>query len=102
MEDEMESVLLNNGTTEAKPLVLATFVALEGLLTTRPIDFYELVETCRDSNHKPWGNSGETLKKFSLLQTNGKPHDSIRNIVLSAVTGNDLEMTLRNPIKGPA
>lgn len=41
----------------------------------------------------------DNLKSKSLMLTNGTIHDAIRDIVLCAVIGEELEMRLGNPLK---
>ena len=89
-----ETVTLKNGASEVKGLVTVTMLMLHDLLQDKPIVFYELVMKARDPNHKFFGCSGDNLKAVSLVQGNGQIHDSIRNIVLSAVKGEGLQMTL--------
>ena len=100
---DIEVVTLKNGATEAKPLVEVTMMSLDMLLSTNPTSFIELVESCRDREHVIWGSSGERLVQLHLLESvdsdgHGHIHESIRNIVLSAVTGEGLGLTLGNPI----
>ncbi|MGQ0527595.1 MAG: hypothetical protein ACT4OY_06160 [Alphaproteobacteria bacterium] len=95
----LETVILKNGAEEAKPLVAVTMMSLEGLMQQNPIAFYELTMKARDSKHQFFGNAGQVLEKFNLVSANGSMHDSIRNIVLSAVEGDGLDMTLGNPVK---
>ncbi len=98
-------VNLKNGANELKPLVLTVMVVLRKMLeigggVTGAILFYELVEICKNPDHKPFGNTGDDLKKLTLLsETGGKyrVHDSIRNIVLSAAEGTDLDLHLVSP-----
>jgi hypothetical protein len=94
----MQTVILKNGIEEAKPLVQVTMMSLRSLLQDKPIVFYELVMKCRDGNHQFFGRSEDDLKALSLVQSDGSVHDSIRNIVLSAATGEGLEMVLGSPV----
>lgn len=97
----MKLVKLKNGQEEAEPLVAVAMQTLREIFTTKPIHFYELVTLCRNSSHKPFGKTGEDLYEMSLLQKDNSGyivHDSVRNVVLSAVTGNDLEMQLTSPL----
>ena len=94
----MEAVTLKNGAQELDIQVRAVMVSLEDLLGKNPIAFYELVMKCRDWNHQFFGNTGRELRDLALVQSDGNVHDSIRNVVLSAVVGDDLEMTLGSPI----
>ena len=97
----MDSVYLKYNTIKSSmPLVTATMLSLALLLAKQPIHFYELVMKCRDENHQIFGNLIEPeLKKLMLLQADGIPHRAIKEIVLSAVVGEGLEMTLQSPIQ---
>lgn len=99
----METIVLKNGATEATTLVatvVATvMVSLESLMKSKPMAVYELNELCKDRNHKIFGNLGSDLIELALLQSDGQPHGSIKNIVLSAVEGEGLNMSIGNPIK---
>lgn len=95
----METVNLKNGTTEALSLVSVVMVSLESLMKTKPMAVYELNEICKDKNHKIFGSLGTDLTELSLLQANGQPHSCIKNVVLSAITGEGLNMTIGSPIK---
>lgn len=92
----METVILKNGAEEVKALVMVTMMSLRHL---EPIAFYELVQKCKDDTHIFWGDTEEKLKSLALLECSGRPHDSIRNIVLSALAGEGLDMRLVSPIK---
>lgn len=54
---------------------------------------HELREVCRDSKHKPFGNTGDTIRRFHLFSEwdpatrRGVVHGIIRDIVLAAVQG---------------
>ncbi len=97
-ETALKTVMLKNGSEEFGPLVAVTMMSLRSLCTTDPVSFYELVQKCRDQNHQFWGNSTQKLRDLSLIQPSGNVHDSIRNIVLSAVTGEKFDMVLGSPI----
>lgn len=90
----MRTFRLKNGTEEAKGLVATIVLALEKLMETDPLGFFELVKLCRDRDHKPFGNATDRLRDLGLWPI----HDSIRNVVLSAVTGDDLDMALGSPV----
>ena len=93
-----ETVKLKNGAIEAKGLVNVMMVALRNLLQEDPVTFYELVMKCRDRNHQFWSDCGDKLQDLHLVEQDGRVHRSIRNIVLSAVEGEMLEMTLGSPL----
>lgn len=95
----METVVLKNGATEAVGLVTVTMISLETLIKKNPMMLYELVEVCKDPTHKIWGDFGKELRDLALLEMNFQPHGSIKNIVLSAVEGEGVDMTIGNPVK---
>ena len=82
----METTKLRNGAEEAAGLVAVTMLALRNLFAEKPIVAYELVAKCRDANHQFFGLTGSDLQTLGLVETGGGVHESIRNIVLSAVS----------------
>lgn len=94
----METLKLRNGAEEAKPLVVVTQTILSNLMDNDPIAFYELVMKARNPAHKIFGNVGEILRKRALLENGDRMHDSMRNIIVSAVEGEGLDMVLRSPV----
>jgi len=100
----MRTVRLKNGSEEVVSLVLATRVILDKMLTDGTMELYELVTCCRDESHIPFGKMKDTLKESPLVEgvrEDGslRIHPSIRNILLSAVTGEGFDMVLRNPVE---
>jgi len=93
----MEMVRLKNGAEEGKPLVLATMMSLRRTMEKDPMAFYDFVMLCRDRHYEPFGNAIERLENLSLVHS-GQVHESIRNVVLSAVEGDGLEMTIGSPV----
>jgi hypothetical protein len=89
---------LKNGAVEVDALVTATMVSLYSLWKKKPIVFYELYQKCLNNDHKLFGNAGADLKDLSLVNEDGSVHNSIKNIVLSAVTGDGLSLTMVSPI----
>ena len=75
-------------------LIVATVLNLERLIETDTIAAYELVELCRDRDHKLWGQTGETLLLSGLIESDGQPHDEIRRIVLAAIAGDGFDLRL--------
>lgn len=100
----MKEIRLKNGSTEVEPLVIAAMVSLDNLLKNHVTAFYDLVMICRTAGrphplnrYQPFGNNGQVLQDLALMEADGKVHDSIRNVVLSAVTGDGLNMALGSP-----
>ncbi len=89
---------LKNGTEEPAAIVEAVMMTLELLFASEPILTYELVELARNPKHVLWRNSGAKLAELALLDHNQQMQTSVRNVVLSAVTGEALEMTLGSPV----
>lgn len=97
----MQMAKLKNGSEEAFVLVTTTMMALESLMNGFPgvLMASDLVQICRaDPTYSKFGDHEEKLQQLALLQSDGKPHESIRNIVLSAFTGEGLGLKLVNPI----
>jgi len=95
----VETLTLKNGAVEAGSLVAVTMMSLERVLATDPMAFYDLVMVCRDKNYQPFGNARERLDQLGLWKAHeSHPHDSTQNIVLSAVSGDGIDMMLGSPI----
>lgn len=95
---QQDGVKLKNGSEEFGPLVNATMISLRHLIADDPIAFYELRELCRNPSHKLFGHAGEKLVSLALIERDGVSiHSSIKNVVLSAVEGEMLEMHITSP-----
>jgi len=63
------------------------------------IALYELVAVCKNPSHQVFSNAQkEYLMGRALMQPDGRIHQSIKNIVLSAIEGEGLRLTVVNPI----
>lgn len=91
-------IQLANGAQAPDILVEVTMMALRNLIDSDPVAFYEFTMKCRDASHPMWGGTEDRLKKLCLIEENGEIHDFTKNTVLSAVKGEDLEMTLGSPL----
>lgn len=79
-------------------VVATTTIALNALLEAGyVVAAYELVELARDPKYQLFGNTGDVLTRFGLL-ANGQLHDTVRDIILASFDGNDLNLTLVNPV----
>ena len=96
----MEHLTLRNGSTAPAPIVHTTMMALRGMMSDLlgVTALYDLHQICLGGNYKPSTRQLEYLKSRALLQPNGRPYDSIRNVVLSAIDGEGLDMTIVNPV----
>ncbi len=88
---------LKNGAEEAAATVVAVMMTLDRLFQEEPILTYELVMLARGPKHVLWGDCGRKLADLALLDHTLQMHASVRNVVLSAITGDDLGMQLGDP-----
>lgn len=94
----METVRLKNNSEESKILVMSTMITLSQLFSENPLAFYELVQICNNPSHEIFSPvQREALESAGLISQN-IVHASIRNIVLSAVEGEGMGMTIGNPV----
>jgi|SRR5579863_8194237 len=98
VEEALAPLLLKNGSQEPKAVVAVTMMGLRDLIQKYPIAFYELVMVSRDPSHRIFGNNAQILSKFNLAREDGHVHNSIRNVVISAVEGENIDMVLRSPV----
>lgn len=89
-------IKLKNGIEEPDKLVAVVMLALKILLKEKPLVFHDLVMLCRNGS-SPWSDM-TPAKDAGLLQPDGKVHDSIRHVILSAVEGDGLDMVLGEPV----
>jgi len=98
----MKKILLKNGSKEADTLVAVVMISLRGLFDSGGVGgalaVYELREKCKDPDHEIFGMLNEPLENLRLINSNGTVHSSIRNVVLSAVEGEGMDMTLGSPV----
>lgn len=97
---KVEIVKLKNGTEEALILVAGTMMTLETFMKEQPSVLDQLLKVCENPEHKPIGDIGEVLEYWSMIQADGKVHDSVRNIVLSAVRRDGLDLIVESPVAG--
>lgn len=94
----MNMVKLKNGSEVPESVVATTMMNLECLMSKNPIAFYELVEKCKNPKHEMFGNTKKVAEELALMNS-GSVHDITKNIVLSAVQGEELNMTLNSPVE---
>jgi len=95
------TVNLKNGTSELRVLAVGTYESLKEMLNEAEgtIAFYGLVEVCKNPSHQIRSKAQkEYLISRSLMKPDGGIHQSIRNVVLSAIEGEGLGLILVNPI----
>jgi hypothetical protein len=55
---------------------------------------------CRDPNHKFFGDFAEILHEKGLVRSDGSVDPHVKNIVLSAITGEGLHLRMQSPLFG--
>jgi len=96
---EIELTELKNGARVPKAIVVTTMMSLEKLFQNDPILAYELTMLCRNPQHRLFGNSLDELKRRAFVNSAGCVHKTVRDVVLSAVTGEDVDLILESPVK---
>jgi hypothetical protein len=96
----MEMLTLNNGSSEPKISVATTMMSIKGLWNQGIpgiCTVSDLYKRCRDPNHQIANGELRTLTDLALIQPDGRIHDTVMNVVLSAITGDDLDIKLGSP-----
>lgn len=94
-------VRLRNGAEVAEPAVRAIMLSLERLRAEHPVALLELRSACRVQGYAMFGNTGAFAGGLGLAEREDgrwQPPGSVRDIVLSAVTGDGTALGLRNPV----
>jgi len=96
----MKDIKLRNGSDENEIIVRTTMMALwqlesEGM--SGMLALYGLRELCRDGSAKLYKDTRKKLQDLGLLQQDGQPDDSVRNVVLLAVQGEGVAW-ISNPL----
>jgi hypothetical protein len=76
----------------------ATVTVTVALFAQHPIAIYEAREIALDASHQPFGRTGEALRKIGILDREGAMAGPTRDVVLSAIAGDDFDLHLTNPI----
>lgn len=93
----VQMVLLRNGAEHPTRLVWAISSRLEDLQHHHGFVFVELVEACRDQMFRLGEDALKVLIEKDLATSDG-PLCMTRDVVLSMIEGEGLEMTFGNPI----
>lgn len=98
-----ETVRLKNGAEEPLVVVKTTSIAITALFkeaTDLPgvLALYDLVTTAREGGYKAAGDQLRRLLQLGLVDRDGRMLDTVRNVVLSAVSGDESGYVFVNPI----
>ena len=94
----MDILKLRNGSEEGKSVVTCLMISLRRLLDDSPTAFYELVQLCKNPDHEVFVVALWKLKELCLVTPEGDVLGSIRNVVLSAVSDEGIDLTLGSPV----
>ena len=94
-------VRLRNGAEAPVSAVRTIWLAVKRLAdsgdTNGVMALYEARELARDPAHAMWPGTPETLRNLGLLTHNGTMHDITRDVILSAVTGTEMDLSVTWP-----
>lgn len=94
----ISTVKLKNGSELPEEIVTGTIMSLQALMLKNPIVFYELVMKARNPEHTMFGKTQAVAYEWDLIDSNGVINSQVRDVILSAVIGERLNMKLVNPI----
>lgn len=93
----MKMVTLRNGSQELHSLALAVYVTLRGLHRVHPLAFQEAVRTARNPAYLiPSRSLSDELHQRNLI-SGGAMDNHVRNVILSAVVGDEPTLRVRDP-----
>jgi hypothetical protein len=101
----MKMLHLKNGSVQPAPSVATTMKALDHLWGQGVVGLtalYDLYERSKNADHRIAEGVLETLKTLALVQPDGSIHDTVRNVVLSAVSGEGIDIAMASPLKETA
>lgn len=87
--------ILHNGADIQAPIITTVMVALEELLKSNLSAFLDCVDLARADAcrlHLP------TAAYLGLINRDGRMHADTRDVILSAVRGDGMDMALRSPV----
>jgi hypothetical protein len=93
----MQVVKLKNGAQVPVPTVVTVHMALESFMMDKTTAFFDFVMHIRGKKDNLSASVIEAATKYGLIGGTGI-HNDVKAIVLSAVTGDGLQMSLGNPV----
>jgi len=90
-EDPNNTVTLINGAKENLGAVKATLLTLH-VMKNDPMTFYDVAELARDPTYKIFQKPRKMMEDFHFINASGIMHETIRNIILCAVKGDDFNL----------
>lgn len=99
MSDALKMVKLKNGGEAPESAIRTTMVSLQTMMKediSSMLAVVDLAEHCREGTEVT-GKSRELLVNIGLMESDGRVHDAVRDIVLSASEGEGLSFRLSSP-----
>lgn len=91
-------VRLKNGAKVPETMVNLTTLTLRQFLNKAgPVALYELNEKCKNPEHQMYGSTGIYAQEWKLMEGDRVP-DMTRDIILSAIKGEGLVLSVTNPV----
>ena len=91
-------IKLKNGSEVPLAIIITTMDILNRLQATQAVAFHHLVKKCRDSAHNIADDTIKILEKNALMK-DGLVHITVKDILLSAIQGDDQKITLNSPVE---
>lgn len=98
----MEMLALKNGSSAPKPMVITTMRSITYLWEkglTGMCVVIDLVDRCKNPNHKIPDGDMSQLKELKLIESDGHILEVVKDVVLSAAKGEGVHMTIVSPVK---
>jgi hypothetical protein len=76
-------------------------LTLDRLMATDPIALYEAVMMAREPGYEPFGNTGQTLRKYDFIDIYPRLHKTVRDVILAATEGEAGGLHLVSPYPVP-
>lgn len=94
----IELIELRNGRRVPEAVMATTLIAAETIAENRAhmVPFIELVTMAKDPDHQPFGNSGQVLESYGLLE-GGRMHRYTRDVIDAAYEIQGIEVIKHNP-----
>jgi hypothetical protein len=102
IEAESPTVTLKNGTLYSRSLVKDVMYKITQLQTSVPngaLLLLELVTKCKNPEHRYFDGCKWKLAELGFLESDGEVIPSTRDILLSALTGEGLDIGFESPIQ---
>jgi hypothetical protein len=101
---EIQEIKLKNGGMVPEPLVQVLTVTLSRMLAGQVdglqgmLSAYDLRELCRNPEYLIGDVSLALLKRLALVEPDGSIHECVRDVALSGIVGESLDIHWEDPV----